>query len=173
MSTKLMDLSTEGVVTGRIQSKVENISNIPKNNEYLETIKIITTVSNQFKKAHDTDAGFDILTNVTGHIEPGKSMLVPTGLKVEIPKGYVGIIKSRSGLSVKHGIDIGAGVIDSGYRGEIKVLMRNTADTWFDYQEGMKIAQMVIVPICPFKVLKVSSLESTDRGDGGFGSTGV
>ncbi len=152
----MMNLEAVGVVSG----------------DYLNDIEIVTDVKGQFEKAHPTDAGFDLLANVTGHIEPGKSMLVSTGLKVAIPKGYVGIIKSRSGLSVKHGIDIGAGVIDCGYTGEVRVLMRNTADTWFDYQAGMKIAQMVLMPICPFKVHKVDSLDDTERGQHGFNSTG-
>ena len=154
----IMDLPTEGIIMN--------------NNEYLETIKVVSEVEGQFKKAHDTDAGYDILAYMDGAIKPNSSLLISTGLQVAIPKGYVGIIKSRSGLSVKSGIDVGAGVIDCGYTGEVKVLLRNTSDKWFDYSKGDKIAQMVVVPICPFQVLNVKSLGKSARGAGGFNSTG-
>jgi len=154
---KMMDLSNDGIVVS---------------NDYLNNIKIVTDVVGQFKKAHPADAGYDILANSAGSVMPLSSQLISTGLQVAIPRGYVGIIKARSGLSVKHGLDVGAGVVDSGYTGEVKVLLRNTTDKWFDYYVGTKIAQMVIIPICPFNVYKVDNLEETPRGDNGFNSTG-
>ena len=169
---KLMDLSNEGTVTGRVQCKVENPSNIPKS-EYLESIKVMSNSNEQFQKAHEYDAGYDILAAHTGTVPANSSNLIGTELFVQVPKGYVGILKSRSGLSVKQGIDVGAGVIDASYTGEIKVLLRNTTDKWFDYNAGDKIAQMVVVPICPFSVQRVNKLNETDRGSNGFGSTGV
>ncbi len=155
-----MDLPTEGVIT-----KMSDYTSKPK-------IKVVRDSDKQFTKAHSTDAGYDILASNSGSIQPWQSNLLSTRLHVAIPEGYVGIIKSRSGLSVKHGIDVWAGVIDVGYTGEVKVLLRNTKDTWFDYKSGDKIAQMVIVPICDFETETVYSLEDSARGNGGFNSTG-
>lgn len=154
----IMDLPNEGVIMSTY--------------EFLESIEIVTDIEHQFEKAHSTDAGYDILSAIEGSIPANSSKLISTNLKVSIPKGYVGIIKSRSGLSVKSGLDVGAGVIDSGYIGEVKVLLRNTSDKWFDYSIGDKIAQMVIVPICPFRVTKVDKLKKSQREANGFGSTG-
>ena len=185
-SNKIMDLPAEGVVVGtvvvdetmykgtitsRTPGDKENYSNNPKN-DYLESIQVVTNIKGQFSKAHITDAGYDILASVDCIVRAESSSLINTGLKISIPKGYVGVIKSRSGLSVNHGIDIGAGVIDCGYTGEVKVLLRNTSDKWFDILKGDKIAQMIIIPICPFDTRVVDSLEDSDRGENGFNSTG-
>ena len=162
---KLMDLEAAGVITDTINASYVDV--------VVPTIKFVSDVPNQFEKANASDAGFDIRALHKGFVVSHSSALIETGLYVAIPEGYVGIIKSRSGLSVKSGIDVGAGVIDASYRGEVKVLLRNNKDRYFDYSEGDKIAQMIVVPICLFAVKQVESLDETVRGNDGFGSTGV
>ncbi|KAL9934092.1 hypothetical protein V8E36_007174 [Tilletia maclaganii] len=98
--------------------------------------------------------------------------VVPTGIKVAIPEGCYGRVAPRSGLAAKHGIDVGAGVIDSDYRGLLGVLLFNLGDSDFQIKTGDRIAQLVIEQIRTPDVLEVESLEDTDRGAGGFGSTG-
>jgi dUTP pyrophosphatase len=127
----------------------------------------------QLKKAHPTDAAFDIEASEDDVIFCGDSALISTDLKVAIPNGYCGILKSRSGLSVKHGIDVGAGVIDAGYRGEVKVLLRNHSTEDFAIRVGDRIAQLMIVPVPEIEWIVVSELPEADRGDNGFGSSGV
>lgn len=136
-------------------------------------MKIVRETEAQFQKAHSTDAGYDIVANQDITIREGDQALVSTGLKVAIPDGYVGILKSRSGLAVKHRIEVGAGVIDCGYTGEVKVLLHNNSPCRpFIVQAGDKIAQMVVLPIYTGFANIVDSLEDTDRNEGGFGSTG-
>lgn len=135
-------------------------------------MKVKTSISNQFKKAHKDDAGYDILASEYVIVYPGKKALVSTGLTVAIPKGFVGIIKSRSGLAARHDLEHGAGVIDSGYRGEVKVLLRNFGHEPYEIFFGDKIAQMVILPIFDGEVEFVDSLDETERSENGFNSTG-
>ncbi len=135
-------------------------------------IKIVTDDPNQFQKAHSTDAGYDILADQAILIRSNDKVLVDTGLKVAIPAGYVGIIKSRSGLAAKHSLEVGAGVIDCGYTGEVRVLIYNHSYRDYEIGRGDKVAQMVIVPICMLPVKLVGSLEDSERGEGGFNSTG-
>jgi dUTP pyrophosphatase len=126
----------------------------------------------QFNKAHPTDAGYDIISAEDINIAPSFRQLIRTGLYLAIPEGYVGIIKSRSGTAVNAGIEHGAGVIDSDYRGEVKVLLYNFGFTPYKVQTGDRIAQMLILPIPKMFVHRVSDLDNTVRGEGGFGSTG-
>lgn len=129
----------------------------------------------QFEKAHKEDAGYDIRSAEAAKLRGGASHVFPTGLHVAIPEGYVGILKSRSGNAVNKGLEVGAGVIDSGYTGEVKVLMHNMSVASHRIAVGNKIAQMVIVPICDLESQQVSSLEElgeSERGADGFGSTG-
>jgi dUTP pyrophosphatase len=119
-------------------------------------------------------AGYDLYTNNKGTIKSQKQpTIVTTGIAVKIPKGYVGIIKSRSGLSAKHGIEVGAGVIDSDYTGELKVILYNHGDEDFKYKENTRIAQMIIIPTIHTPFREVRDLEQTERGSSGFGSTGL
>ena len=101
------------------------------------------------------------------------SYLVSTGVAVKIPVGYYGRVASRSGLAVKNTIEVGAGVIDSDYRGEVKVLLRNLGSQQFEFKSGDRIAQLIIEKIETPEVEEVTDLDVTSRGDGGFGSTGV
>lgn len=123
------------------------------------------------EKAHDADAGFDLRSRTTEGIQPGGSVFFDTGVRVAIPKGYVGFLKSKSGLNVKYGLT-GTGVIDSGYTGTIGVKLYNNSDDVYIVKQGDKLIQIVFLPIPDVKLNLVDSLEKTDRGDGGFGSTG-
>ncbi|MGI9366130.1 MAG: dUTP diphosphatase [Rhizobiaceae bacterium] len=107
-------------------------------------------------------------------LEPGKRALVPTGLAIELPPGHEGQVRPRSGLAVKHGISLvnTPGTIDADYRGEVKILMINHGEEAFEVQRGMRIAQMVVVPVKQVEIAEVEGLSNTERGDGGFGSTG-
>lgn len=125
------------------------------------------------KKAFLTDAGFDICSASRVIIPVGESLLIPTGLVVAIPNGYYGRIASRSGLAVRSNIEVGAGTIDSSFRGELKVLLRNLGNKDFYIEETDRIAQLIIQPIYTGPAICVESLEETDRGVGGFGSTGT
>ena len=130
-------------------------------------------------RAHASDAGLDLTACEGLAIGPGERALVPTGLVVEIPEGHAGIIAPRSGLALRHGISIvnTPGVIDAGYRGEVQVLLLNT-DRFetFTVEPGMRIAQLLLMPVTPVEVVEVgevTELTNTARGSDGFGSSGV
>lgn len=122
-------------------------------------------------------AGADLHAFLSEPIElsVGERVLVPTGLKVQIPAGYEGQVRPRSGLAVKYGITVlnSPGTIDSDYRGEIKVLLANLGGESFRIENGARIAQLVIAPVTRAEFEPVDTLDSSNRGDGGFGSTGV
>lgn len=122
-------------------------------------------------KAHEWDAGFDLYTPIDFCVDHNGSAVVDTGVHVQIPAGYVGFLKSKSGLNVKRDL-ISEGVIDAGYTGSIVVKLRNTGDMNQFFTEGDKITQLVILPIPAVELFEVTSLEETERGNGGFGSTG-
>ena len=122
-------------------------------------------------RAHPWDAGLDLYAKESGYIRVNNSLTFDTGVHVQIPEGYVGFVKSKSGLMVNHGITTD-GTIDCGYTGTIRVCLFNRGGNKYYVHAGDKIAQLVIVK-CEFPELElVDSLEETDRGDGGFGSTG-
>ena len=108
-------------------------------------------------------------------ILPGRRVLVPTGLVMEIPENFEGQVRPRSGLALKHGITClnTPGTVDSDYRGEVKVLLANLGDEPFVIERGMRIAQMVIAPVTQVAVREATEASETARGGGGFGSTGV
>ena len=121
-------------------------------------------------RAHEYDAGLDLFAREDAYIRANNSFVFDTGVHVEIPKCCVGFIKSKSGLMVNHGI-LTDGTIDCGYTGSIKVKLFNHGGSKYEVKAGDKIAQLVIVP-CVMPTLElVDSLEETDRGDNGFGST--
>lgn len=126
-------------------------------------------------RAHDGDAGLDLYACEAAHIGPGERWSVGTGVAVEIPDGHAGLVLPRSGLAKKHGITLvnAPGLIDSGYRGELRVLLLNTdpADI-FRVQPGDRIAQLVISPIVLAEPVETATLTDSARGDGGFGSSG-
>jgi len=120
---------------------------------------------------HQGDAGLDLFSSVDHVLAPGEVKPVPTGIKVAVSEGYVGLVWDKSGISLK-GVHRLAGVIDSGYRGEVRVVLVNLGNESFVIKKGMKIAQLLIQAIAQVKVVEVEELEETSRGDKGFGSTG-
>jgi dUTP pyrophosphatase len=125
------------------------------------------------KRANETDAGIDICAAEFATILPLSRKAISTGISVEIPGGYYGRIAPRSGLALKSGIDVMAGVVDSGYRGEIKVILYNTDnDRHFCIAPGDKIAQLIIEKHYNFEFVEASKLTDSERGEKGFGSSG-
>ncbi len=125
--------------------------------------------------AHPSDAGMDLRSVADLVIAPGKRALVPTGLVMLLPPGYEAQVRPRSGLALKHGVTVlnTPGTIDSGYRGEVGVILANFGDAEFSVTKGDKIAQVVIAPVTQPEIVETDVVDSTDRGAGGFGSTGV
>ena len=126
-------------------------------------------------RAHEGDAGLDLHACETAHIGPGERWSVGTGVGVEIPAGHAGLVLPRSGLARDHGIALvnAPGLIDSGYRGELRVLLLNTdpAET-FRVEPGDRIAQLLLTPIASAEPIETSALSESARGEGGFGSSG-
>ena len=122
-------------------------------------------------------SGMDLSANINSevNIEPGNSAIIPTGLAISIPKGFEVQIRPRSGLAAKQKISVlnTPGTIDADYRGKIKVILINLNDKVFTVEKGLRIAQMVVCPVVQAKLEEVSELNDTDRGKGGFGSTGI
>jgi len=124
------------------------------------------------KYACDGDAGFDLLASKDFVIKKGEKGAVPTGIAVEIPKGYVGLIWDKSGLAIKNGLKTLGGVVDSGYRGEVMVGVINLGDSDYKFEKNHKVAQMIIQKAECVEIEEVETLSDTERGCGGFGSTG-
>jgi dUTP pyrophosphatase len=122
-------------------------------------------------------SGLDLSAFIKADIslDPGKNVIVPTGLSVAIPQGFEIQIRPRSGLAAKQKISVlnTPGTIDADYRGEIKVILINLNDKVFTVEKGLRIAQMVVCPVVQAKLEEVSELNDTNRGKGGFGSTGI
>lgn len=118
------------------------------------------------------DAGYDLYTPENVLIYPGQQSIIPTGVMCELPEGYAGFIWPRSGMATKHMMDVHAGLIDQNYRGEINVCLINHGDRPIEVKKGDRIAQMVIQPYQSGSIV-VDNLTSTDRGELGFGSSGV
>lgn len=124
------------------------------------------------ESAHGDDAGYDLRTPYDVFIPAGKFAIIDTGVHMAIPKGYVGILKSKSGLNVRDHLT-GTGTIDSGYTGSIQVKLDSRAEVGGkQFRRGDKIIQIVLLPIIKPEIELVEELEETERGDGGFGSTG-
>jgi dUTP pyrophosphatase len=119
-------------------------------------------------------AGLDLLADEVVSLAAGERRLVPTGLALEIPPGYEGQVRPRSGLAMRHGIGMvnAPGTIDSDYRGEVGVLLVNHGEERVDLARGERIAQLVISPVVQATLVEVDELAKSERGDGGFGSTG-
>ncbi len=128
------------------------------------------------ERAYDGDAGLDLTSVEAAVIEPGARLIVATGLAVAIPEGHAGFVQPRSGLAMKHGISIvnTPGLIDSGYRGELKVVLLNTdREQAFTVEPGDRIAQLVVVALPQLEVLEAEELPQSARATRGFGSSGV
>lgn len=122
--------------------------------------------------AHSDDAGFDLFSIKDIEIAPGSRLQIQTGIAMEIPEDFVGLIWDKSGLSHKNGLKTLGGVIDSGYRGEVKVGLINLSNETYVLEKGHKIAQMIIQKKETCEIAEVDELSDTPRGEGGFGSTG-
>ena len=125
--------------------------------------------------AHPGDAGMDIRSIEDLTILPGGRALVHTGLVMQLPPDAEAQVRPRSGLALKHGVTVlnTPGTIDAGYRGEVGVILINLGAEPFVVEKGMKIAQLVVSPVAQAEIVEVSAVDATDRGAGGFGSTGV
>lgn len=122
--------------------------------------------------AYKGDAGMDIFAAEELEIRPGERAAIKTGLKLAIPEGYAGFVWDKSGLALRHHLKTMAGVIDSNYRGELMVVLTNMGKEVYQVEKGSKIAQLVIAPIASFKIVEADIQDETDRGEGGFGSSG-
>jgi dUTP pyrophosphatase len=125
-------------------------------------------------QAYEGDAGLDLAACERATLEPGERAVVPTGLAVEIPDGYAGFVQPRSGLAAEHGIGVvnSPGLIDSGYRGEIRVVLVNhDLRERFTVEPGTRIAQLVIAPVASVTVVEAAELAASERGARGFGSS--
>lgn len=130
------------------------------------------------KRAHDGDAGYDLASAEEVTLAPGERALVATGISLAIPEGHAGLVLPRSGLAVRHGVSLvnAPGLIDSGYRGEVKVpLINHDRDESFTVEPGSRIAQLLLVRAADAFFVQVESLEESadGRGEGGFGSSGT
>ena len=125
-------------------------------------------------RAHTGDAGLDLYARHPVRLEPGERTTVDTGVAVAIPSGHAGLVLARSGLASGYGIGVvnGPGLIDAGYRGEIRVVLVNLGAQRVDIARGDRVAQLVIVPVVVVGIEVVESLEETERGEAGFGSSG-
>jgi dUTP pyrophosphatase len=126
-------------------------------------------------RAHASDAGFDLHAVEEVTLGPGERATVPTGIAIALPEGHAGLVLPRSGLAARHGIALvnAPGLIDEGYRGELRVLLLNTDRAEpFEISPGDRIAQLVLVRVSLTDAVEVEALDATERGDGGFGSSG-
>lgn len=135
----------------------------------------ISGKTNNIGYAHANDGGADLRSNEDTIICAGSQTLVHTGVRLAIPAGYVGLICPRSGLALKHNITVmnAPGVIDANYRGEVGVILRNMGEQAFEIHEGDRIAQIVFLPYAHMQFEPVNELDSTERGEKGFGSSGI
>lgn len=142
---------------------------------YNVKIKFIEKDAKMPYQANEGDAGLDLFSIEDKVIEPGEAALVRTGIQIGLPAGTEAQIRPRSGLALRHSVTVlnSPGTIDEGYRGEINVILINHGKENFMVEKHMRIAQMVIAPVAAVKLEQADSLSATDRGSGGFGSSGV
>ena len=125
-------------------------------------------------RAYEGDAGLDLAACERAELGPGERAVVGTGLAVAIPEGYAGFVQPRSGLAARHGIGVvnAPGLIDSGYRGEVRVVLLNTdREHTFTVEPGMRVAQLVVLPVAQVAVVELDELPPAERGVRGFGSS--
>ena len=123
--------------------------------------------------AYKSDVGFDLRANETAKLFPGEQKAIRTGLIFEIPEGHVGLIRDRAGIVQKMGVHTTAGTFDPGFRGEISIILVNLSEETQYVEQGMRIAQMIIIPVVKPKIIEVEKLSDTERGKKSFGSTGL
>ncbi len=141
-----------------------------------ETVEVLITAQNVPSYSHPGDAGADLSSAESLTLAPGERATVATGVSVALPAGFVAFVVPRSGLASKHGITIvnSPGTVDAGYRGEIKVTLLNTDTTTpFDIAVGDRIAQIIVMPVSQARFIPVEKLPASERGESGFGSTGI
>jgi dUTP pyrophosphatase len=126
-------------------------------------------------RAYAGDAGLDLSAVESAELAPGEGATIGTGLAVALPDGYAGLVLPRSGLASRHGIGVlnAPGLIDSGYRGEVRVILHNHSSETFRVDPGMRIAQLVVVAVEDVRLVEVDALPASERGEGGHGSSGV
>ncbi len=140
-----------------------------------ESVEVLLQAAAAPAYAHPGDAGADLVSAENLVIEPGDRATVGTGVSIALPDGYVAFVVPRSGLAAKHGLTIvnSPGTVDAGYRGEIRVTLLNTdRDAAYEIAEGDRIAQLVVMPVTRARFIPVTTLPGSQRGQGGFGSTG-
>ena len=123
--------------------------------------------------AYKGDAGMDLFSFVDYELKPGEYFVASTGIKIAIPEGYAGLVWDKSGIATKNHITTIAGVIDSNYRGELKIALTNLGKESYNIKKGEKIAQLLIQPIVSAEIAEVEEFDNTERGEGGFGSSGL
>jgi len=141
----------------------------------VETVEVLINAPAIPQYAHPGDAGADLHAAESVRLEPGERALVGTGVSIALPDGYAAFVVPRSGLASKHGITVvnSPGTVDAGYRGEIKVTLLNTdRAASYEVSAGDRIAQLVIMPVARARFIPVEKLPGSQRGEGGFGSTG-
>jgi dUTP pyrophosphatase len=140
-----------------------------------ETVEVLLHGAEAPIYAHAGDAGADLVSTETLTLAPGQRATIGTGVSIALPAGYVALVVPRSGLAAKHGLTVvnTPGTVDAGYRGEIKVILLNTDATEpYAVAAGDRIAQLLVLPVTRARFIPVERLPGTERGDGGFGSTG-
>lgn len=145
-------------------------------NELVVPLKQLTDTCRVPGNAYNGDAGYDLCSTVDATLKPFERMLVPTGLALQIPFGYAGFVLPRSGMAIKQGLSLvnSPGLIDSNYRGEIKAILVNLdPQNSIDIHVGDRIAQLVIIKVESARFEQVDQLDTSCRGDGGFGSSGI
>ena len=140
----------------------------------MNEVEVLVTAETLPGYARAGDAGADLHAAEPASLKPWSRVLVATGVKIALPNGYVGLVHPRSGLAAKHSVTVlnAPGTIDAGYRGEIKVLLVNLSDEQYEVQAGDRIAQLVVQRVERAAFVQVDRLPGSDRGEGGFGSTG-
>lgn len=151
--------------------KKVKVSKVEKE-DVLEVKKFFSDVSLP-EYALSSDVGFDLRANETVTLQPFEQKTVRTGIALKIPEGHVGLIRDRAGITTKMGVHTAAGTFDPAYRGEVSVVLINFGEETVQVEKGMRMAQMVILPVKKVKIKEVKQLEVTDRYDRGFGSTGM
>lgn len=141
-----------------------------------ETVEVLINAQNIPSYSHPGDAGADLSSSESLTLAPGERATVGTGVSIALPAGFVAFVVPRSGLAAKHGITVvnSPGTVDAGYRGEIKVTLLNTdSSVPFDIAAGDRIAQIIVMPVTQARFIPVEKLPLSERGESGFGSTGL